>query len=377
MSTPAFVAQGLNTLSEIRYYTAFDPYFYTVDNRPLQDIESNLVKLGSQGSDSARRAVLFSQLGTSSAYASLFPLGGTYLSYMHGLPVSLNGTTLTIGAGAVYVRDAINSDISTQILKQAMLVTPAVLNLTAPASGLVKNVLVQAELRSLTESNMAVSRLPFMDATNPLLGCTLLNYELVVSVKEGADATLGNQITPAVDTGKVELFVLTYSSVVSESTLALHANGPATKGADSSRQYVSSNTLANDSTTSIQVPVSLKGLTLNPLKPIHVEVYYSSSAPGGAITLSVSYRSLTSGGLVNSNMVVAGSTSVLAPSTSDTLAIGTLSSSTIPVSAFAGWSSGTWSVKADAIQISVSRIGGDVGDTNTGVMTLHEVRVFQ
>ena len=377
MSTPAFVAQGLSTLSEIRYYTAFDPYFYTVDNRPLQDIETNLVKLGSQGADSARRAALFNQLGTSSAYGNLFSVGGTYSAYLTGLPITLSGTSLTVGAGAVYFNDAINAEISTQVLKQAVLVTPQVINLTAPGAGLVKNVLIQAELRNLTDSNMARSTLPFMDATNPLLGCTLLNAELVISVKQGADATLGSQVTPTVDAGKIELFVLTYNSTVANSTLTLHANGPALKGADKPVAFVASNTLADATTTAISVPVSLRELNLNPLKPIQLQIRYSSSVASNSLMTKVEYRSIAAGGLVNAALTSAGTQAVVASGTANALSSATLTSATIPVSAFAGWSSNKWVVTADSINIVVSRLGSDAGDTNTGTMTLHEVRVFQ
>lgn len=377
MSTPAFVAQGLNTLSEIRYYTAFDPYFYTVDNRPLQDIATNLVQLGSQGADSARRAALVNQLGTSSAYSSLFPLGGTYLAYMHGLPVSLSGTSLTVGAGSVYFKDAVNADITTQVVKQALLVTPQVFALTTPGPGLVKNVLIQAELRSLTQANMASSTLPFLDATNPLLACVLLNHELVVSVKSGADASPGNQATPSVDPGKIELFVLTYNSTVANSTLALHPNGPALRGADKNIAFTPGAALPDAATTDVSIPVSLRDLGLNPSKPVQVQVRYSSSAANNSVVLKVAYRSLALGGLVNSALVSAGTQILAAPGTADSLAAGTLTSATIPATAFSGWSGNAWSVTADVLNIVISRLGSDAGDTNTGTMTLHEVRVFQ
>jgi hypothetical protein len=34
-------------------------------------------------------------------------------------------------------------------------------------------------------------------------------------------------------------------------------------------------------------------------------------------------------------------------------------------------------VTADMLNIVVSRLGADAGDTNTGTMTIHEVRVLQ
>ena len=377
MTTPAFVAQGQNTLSQIRYYTAFDPYFYTVDNRPLQDIETNLVKLGSQGADSARRAALLTQLNASSAYAALFSLGGSYLTYLTGLKVSLSGTSLTVGEGAVYFKDVVNTAISTQVVKQASLLTPQTFTLTSPPAGQVKNVLIQAELRSPTQANMASSTLPFMDATNPLLESTLLQYELVVSVKEGTAATAGNQQTPAVDAGKIELFVLTYDSTVSSSTLVEHSNGPALKGADKSFTLVASNTLGPDATASVVIPVSLRELGLNPLKPLSFQVWYSSTASGGVVVLNAEYRSVLSGGLVNTALVSAGTKASAAPSVANSLAVETMSAVSIPNTAFSGWSGSTWSVTADVLNIQVGRLGADASDTNTGTVTLHEVRVYQ
>lgn len=377
MSTPAFVAQGQNTLSEIRFYTAFDPYFYTVDNRPLQDIETNLVKLGSQGADSARRAALLNQLGTSSAYANLFELENTPAAHMTGLPVSLSGTSLTIGAGAVYFKDVINSEVSTQVVKQAILLTPQVFTLTSPPAGQVKNVLVQAELRSIAQANMATSTLPFLDALNPLLDCLLLSSELVISVKQGSAATPGNQQTPAVDAGKIELLVLTYDATVANSTLVRHANGPSLQGADKAYSLVASNTLAPDSNNYIVLPVSLRELNLSPVKPISFQVRYSSSSGGGSIVFKAEYRSLAAGAAVNAALSSAGTGTAVAPSVANSLAVESLETVVIPNTAFAGWNGTSWSVTADSLNIVISRLGSDVGDTNTGTTTLHEVRVFQ
>lgn len=377
MSTPAFVAQGPSTLSEIRFYTAFDPYFYTVDNRPLQDIQTNLVKLGSQGSDSARRAELLSQLGTSSAYSSLFSLGGPLAAFMTGLPVSLSGTSLTVGAGAVYYKDVVNADVSTQVVKQALLIAPQTFTLTTPPAGQVKNVLVQAELRSLTQANMASSTLPFLDASNPLLECLLLNQELVITVKQGDPATPGNQQTPVVDSGKIALFVLTYNSTTSLSTLVRHASAPLLKGADKAFSLVSNNTLPADANNYIVLPVSLRELGLNPVKPISFQVRYSSSASGGSVVFKAEYRSLLPGTAIDLALTSAGTQTVVAPATANTLAVNDLTTVTIPNTAFAGWNGTSWEVTSDSLNLVISRMGADVGDTNTGTMTLHEVRVFQ
>ena len=377
MSTPAFVAQGQNTLSEIRFYTAFDPYFYTVDNRPLQDIQTNLVKLGSQGADSARRAALLNQLGTSSAYSTLFPLGGSYLAGATGLQVSLSGTSLTIGSGAIYFKDVINTSISAQVVKQAILTTPQTFTLTAPSAGQVKNVLIQAELRSLTQANMASSTLPFLDATNPLLECLLLNHELVISVKQGASAALGSQVTPTVDPGNIELFVLTYNSTVASSTVSRHTSGPYFKGSDKYIPLVSGNTLAPDTVDTITLPVSLRDLNLNPFRPIGVKIRYSSTAGGGVAVFKVEYRSIALGGVVNSGLTLAGTQSVAQPSTANTLGVYDLASSTIPNTAFAGWSGSNWAITADSLNIAISRVGNDALDTNTGNVSLYEVHVYQ
>ena len=86
MTTPAFVAQDQSSLTEVRYYTPFDPYYYTVDNRPLQDISSNIVTISSGGGDSARRAVLLSELAMSDMFRDLY--SGNTNGFISGLNIT-------------------------------------------------------------------------------------------------------------------------------------------------------------------------------------------------------------------------------------------------------------------------------------------------
>lgn len=72
------LAKVVQDLVDVQFYTAKDPYYYTIDNRPLQDLDTNIRKVAGASdasSGSAERAALaaatlaYSQLG----YGKLVP----------------------------------------------------------------------------------------------------------------------------------------------------------------------------------------------------------------------------------------------------------------------------------------------------------------
>ena len=116
--TVAYAPQDDTTFTAIRYYTQFDPYFYTVDNRPLQDVETNLKAIRSGGAEAARRAVLIDSLGMSTLYQTLFPKVTGVVRTMTGLNISIPvANSLTVSAGAVYEARAINDNVATTVVK--------------------------------------------------------------------------------------------------------------------------------------------------------------------------------------------------------------------------------------------------------------------
>lgn len=365
-------------MTPIRYYTQYDPYFYTVDNRPLQDIAANLTFLGAVGGDSARRASLVTQLNLSSAFAGLFDAKGA-TGFVDGMDVSLSGTTLQIGAGSIYLTDALNTEISTSVVKQALNLKPVSFTLTAPTVGLgdAKDYLVQVKMKVLDQAGMATSTMPFLDQDNTLLPGLLLNGEAVVSIKEGVTANLGSQVTPTADSGYTPLYIVTYTTNASNYRVRLHPNAPKARGGANATQLFSGNTLTGTGTTSLNVPLSLVGQKFNPLLPIKLRVLYSVSVPNNNAALQVKYLALSSGSATGAALTTAGQETVAMPASANVLAEFATSTAVIPTHAFAGFVSNTWQVNKSMLRVTLNRLGDDAADTTNGDITVYEIQAFQ
>lgn len=378
MATPAFVPQNSASMTPIRYYTPFDPYFYTVDNRPLQDIAANLESLGSKGGDSARRAVLLNQLSVSSAFSSLFPIeGGT--GFVDGMSVTLNGTSLQIGPGALYLTDAVSTEVATSVVKQAVSLKTTSFGLTAPNAGLgdAKDYLVQVKFSNLDQGNMATSQLPFLDSTNSMLPGLLLNGEATLSIKEGVTASLGSQVTPTADAGALPLYVVTYCTVASNNRVRLHSSAPNVKRGKVGVPLYSGNTLAGTGNSSLSLPISIATAGFSPYLPIKLRVLYSVSTPNNNAALVVKYLSLVTGASTTAATTSAGQETVVMPATANVLAEFVTSTAVIPTHAFAGYVNNTWQINRSALRVTLDRLGDDAADTTNGVITVLEVQAFQ
>lgn len=377
MSTPAFVPQSQDSLTPIRFYTPFDPYFYSTDNRPLQDIAANLVQVSSIGADSARRAVLISQLNLSSAVASLFKAEGG-IGFLDGMSVSLSSGVLGISPGALYFSDVTNVTITDPIVKQAILPSKATFPLTVPNLGLgnVKDYLVQMRVTNITQASTPASNLPFLDADNNLLPGLLLNAEAVVTIKEGASAVSGSQITPTADSGCIPLYVVTYSATSSLLSVKLHASAPTVRRGFKATQLSSSNVLAAGSTTTITVPMNIRNDGFNPCLPIKVRALCSSSAAGGDVKFRVGYTAMGVGSVTTASSTTAGDYAVTMSSTANALSRVEPTPS-VPANVFASFVSGAWVIDKDFVKLTLSRIGGDSSDTVTGDVTVLEVQAYQ
>lgn len=377
MSTPAFTPQTQDSLTPIRFYTPFDPYFYTVDNRPLQDIAANLLSVSAIGGDSARRAVLLSQLNLSSAFASLFKSEGS-VGFLDGMAVSLTSGVLGISPGAMYFTDVTNATTVNTIVKQALLPSAVTFPLTVPnlALGNVKDYLVQLRVVSVTSASTTASNLPFLDAENDLLPGLLLNAEAVVTIKEGVSAASGSQVTPTADSGCIPLYVVTYSATSSLNNVKLHASAPTVRRGLQATPLFADNVLADTGTTSINVPVSLRGAGFNPALPIKVRVLCSSSAAGGDAVLRLSYLALGVGALTTTATTSAGNYVMTMPSTANAL-IKIEPTVNVQPTAFSGFVSNVWGIDKDVLRLTLSRIGSDASDTATGDIAVLEVQVYQ
>lgn len=90
------MANTASKMKQVRFYTALDPYYYTVDNRPLQDINDNITTLCNEidlivgGSDRAAHAaasIAASSIGENVFVADLEFPGGLLLTVKHGYMV--------------------------------------------------------------------------------------------------------------------------------------------------------------------------------------------------------------------------------------------------------------------------------------------------
>lgn len=224
MATPEFVSteQGLD---EVRYYTPLDPYYYAVDNRPLQDLGGNSETIV-KGTDAARRATLIQALTASSVLSGLF--GSVSSDFVLGLGLTNPVTgTLVLGRGAILLPQALNSTDARVVTKVAAL--PVDYSLVAPhpvTAGKEVKFLVQIRYKDLSGS----SDFPYYDVTNALLPSTLINGEIEVGLVTGTEANTGSASAPPATSGWTPLFVVTAVNGSPTATIERHSSAPKVLG---------------------------------------------------------------------------------------------------------------------------------------------------
>lgn len=193
----------------IRYYTAFDPYFYTVDNRPLTDLAANLDSTA-QGVDAAKAAASVDGLALGLLARGLVgdsSLLVSDLSYPGGL-------TLRLSPGFFTSQEQISSVDSRLMTKMAMLVEDHDLAFAAPGSaGNSINYLVQCRY---VDVDTGTDNLPTYDPFNPHAPGSLMVGLLEINVKAGTEATTGAQTTPAADSGWTGVLVVSVADTTTD-----------------------------------------------------------------------------------------------------------------------------------------------------------------
>jgi hypothetical protein len=392
MTTPAFVPQSTANIPAVRFYTQFDPYYYSVDNRPLTDLDTNIRSVATSGGDSSRRAVLLTQLGLSEVFRQLFTsASGSPTAVGLGM-TNPTGTTIQILPGAIYSLDFVNTSVSTQVLKQFLLLSSVQLSIPAPATtGQSINYLVQAALTTEDNTTMLTSALPFVDATNTLLPGCLLNGELKISIKAGTAATTGTQATPTADSGNIPLYIVTSTYGVATPTVVLStaASAPVIQGYNATHNIIYPTTgaatttsvgglpiatMPSGSTTSVVATIATANKPINPFAPLKVSLLVSSPATSGNAQVQLQYLSMAEGGSTTASAVSLTAETISVPGTANTLLTKALTGS-IPPSAFASFVSNTWKVSADKINLTISRNGGS--DTLSNVLYVHDIIISQ
>lgn len=392
MTTPSFVPQDSSVLTAVRYHTAADPYHYTVDNRPLSDLDENIQFVATSGGDSARRAALFTQRSLSELFAQHFSSSNTN-GVMDGLSISnVSPNTVTVQGGSVYISQALNASDARTVIKQFSLFSPVTFNVLSPtSSGQSIDYLIQGALTSLTTGNMAASSLPYLDSANNMLPCLLLNGDLRLAVKSGVAATTGSQVTPTADSGYIPLFKVTLAYGATVPTVVKAANSPDVVGLYSSAAMslpvtspavladvlgVATPTFADAAISKVNCFIPLPKANLIPVAPIQVKVTYSNTVASNNCAVNLEYAVVGSGGSVSGSVTSTTVEALPMSGTANTISTATLTA-TIPASAFATYSSGALTSSAAKLFVSVVRLGANALDTNTGTLCIHDVTFYQ
>lgn len=386
MPTPAFVPQPSTPPTTIRYHGPLDPYHYTVDNRPLSDIEANLITYGTGGIDSARRAGLITQYARNRTLQD--ELGITSAGYFEGLTPLFSGGQLGIAPGSLYIQDSVFTGSSIATIKQAIL--PAQVNtaISAPGTaGMSVDYLVQVQFVYLAGS---ASTIPYYDHTNTYLPSSTLVGQLNVNVKFGAAAATGTQVTPTADAGWLPLYAVTWTNGDAAPVVRLATGAPTTKKLKKNVEYFSSSDASPGSiavgitgpvfprfydgqTRTMGTMLSCGEPTLSPYLPIRLRIVFRSNAAGNTVQFTLGYLS------VRLNEAASGTTSinesVSAHSTANAVTAVTTTVAIIDPAQFAGFVSGIWSVNVEALLLSLSRAGAS--DSNTGDVDIIKVELVQ
>lgn len=387
MSTPDFLPQNDGNYAPVRFYTALDPYFYTVDNRPLQDLETNIKAARTGGGDSARRAAALLGLNLSTLMDDIYSRPGVS-TVVTGLEVFKPSANLVrIGPGALYDKRAINENNTTLVLKQALLTEASSFNVPSPVSpGTSIVYTIVGDFVELTDANLSSSQLPYMDSGNVYLPSTLIHAELRLRIVSGVAANTGSEVPPAVSTG-FPIYNLTVAQGSTDFKVAMHNSAPKSKGLTEVIQTprfltggavgeVLSETMTYKmppgvlSTVGMSYPIKVG--SVSPYKPIKLKIEYVPEITGGTFPIITKYKALGS----NEIMSALISTPVEPiPVTSSATSLGSYTTNAgIPPSEFAGFVDGKWVVNKELLSIALVRT---TAAGNTGNMSILSITLVQ
>lgn len=395
MTVPAFVPQSSSTLTPIRYHDALDPYHYTVDNRPLSDLATNIAEIGTQGIDAAKRASLIGEIADNIAFESLF--GETSAISFFGLRVGgYSGGNLYIDRGGLNQVSPVFAGYGANTMRRGVLVGPVYFSAYPPGTaGQSIDYLVQVRIAEFLPGS--VSSFPYYESSNPYISGSTQTGELIVQVKSGSAAPIGSQVTPTADAGFTPLYRIT-STNGQESVIELAVGAPArvrrmsqlvdyadsAPGSSAAVTNIGGMNAArfnNGVDSSIAFPVSLRHTDFCVVSPIRLRMALSSTSTGSA---NVVFR-LDAKAIWNGHYMGAGSS---AYTTSETINIpsgpdvcsmnpdGTTSLK-VPPFVFAGFNNGYWNLASTTLILQLTRLGSDAADTVSGSVDLINLEVIQ
>ena len=403
MTTPALITTA-STYTSVRLYTQFDPYFYTIDNRPLTDLGSNDT-FSAIGADAARRGELINAVGRAIAAQQTY---GT-ANFTTGLTLTTGANTVTVGYGALYQPLALTASDSAVVVKQAALRRPQTFSIPAPGTvGQSQYFLLEGQYVDFGGSTS--SDFPFWDATNGLLPSSLLNGELQLKITAGTAATTGTETPPAASGGNwVQLYLFdiangattytiqqpytpvhAYSAPQTIGLFNFHrANALTTVGAGASMASVGdtpSLALAKGSNGAGLFTIPLIDqtsgipqtnlLNINPYRPIRFKIMYSAATAGAnSFGIRAKYQSFGSGDNVSTASYTASTTEALTAAGTSNFALTYTTGATavIPASAIqTALTAGKY-----FMNVVLERVIADGNDTNAATMNVYDVIAFQ
>lgn len=385
MSTPNFTSLE-SLLAAVRFYTQFDPYHYSTDNRPLTDLDSNIKSLIS-GIDAARRV---SAIGTlvsgflGTAANGAIPAASGLVGYDAG------SGNFVVTAGALAVSGALSTADATNYVKVAYQLTGTTFPISAPASSSYSQAYtIWGQYVDITSSNSSAITIPLTDVTNAGFTQACQFGQLVLGIAAGAPAPTGSQVTPPAPAGTVALYtvVATYGTTALAWSTPIGAPARAglkkmsfqAKDLNAITANVTSNAdgettlykgLPDGSTTSVAVVAGAPELKpANPHVRVRVSVDYTGDVNAGNFMVRFGYKELASGGS-------AALTSLSYPAGLETLPPPG-SAGNVRTFVSAGYIPAGIMANEGSVGIVISREGADAGDTNTGTFRILSVRVEQ
>jgi hypothetical protein len=250
---------------------------------------------------------------------------------------------------------------------------------------------VEGQFSELDNTSMATSTVPYVDATNTYLPSLLLNGELKLFLIAGVAATSGSEVPATTTSGRFPIYNITLTQGSTAFKVQLHANAPKARGMLKS---VTPNVLSSggatlttvndvpvysmdpDSISGISLTTSLSQIQVNPYLPIKVRISYTNSVGSNQAVMRLRYKSYAAADLITTAEVVAGQESIPMASTANTVQTYTTQMS-VPVTEFATFVNGVWSVNREFLNIIIERMGSDASDTNSGLFQIVSVSLVQ
>lgn len=392
MATQDFLPQDDTNYNAVRFYTAQDPYYYTIDNRPLQDLENNLKAARSGGGDASRRSVALLGVNLGAVYSELVATNGRSIATTGLQVISIGNNAIRISPGAYYEMRSVSATVADSVMKQALLTKSVDFAMPSPVTAGTSMVYtIEGSFVELNQATAASSQLPYVDASNVYMPSTYVHGELQLSITNGASAATGSETATSTSPGKFPLYNITLTQGVASFKVMLHPNAP--RGRILSRSVTpvalpsggalptSLNEMAvlnmpKGVTSGVVLPSVLNESNFNPYLPIKLKITFSPSMVSGSIAIKARYKAFANGELTSVMNVTTPLEVVPVVTVADGIQVYTTALS-IPTKEFAGFVANKWIVNKDHLKIVIERNGGDVLDTNPGDIRILSVALVQ